>query len=105
MLSTYVKTSKNKRLDFSKFKDMAISEDLVKSANICYHELETDGLQYIVSSNIDADLLFAFLIYFFEQKEEYEKCAYLQKLYEVFILNSHTNEANIKVNNDEKGNT
>lgn len=84
MSQIYAKTKS--QLDFSKFRGMVISKELIKSARCCYRELRTDGIQYVVSSGVDAKLLFTFLIYFFEQKEEYEKCAYLKKMYEAYVL-------------------
>ena len=78
--------AKINQLDFSKFRGVVISKDLIKSAKCCYQELRADGIQYVVSSGVDAKKLFTFLIYFFEQHEEYEKCDYLKKMYEAYVL-------------------
>jgi hypothetical protein len=86
MSLTYVKTVTNHRISLEKFRSMVISPDLANEARVCYKNLKKDGVRHVVSSGADAKLLFSFLIYFFEQHEEYEKCAYIKKMLEAYVF-------------------
>lgn len=82
---TYAKKKKQPELNFSKVKKVPITTELVKDAVECYQEIEEIGIDGVLRTKVDAKLLFTFLIYFFEQREEYEKCAFLKKMYDTHL--------------------
>lgn len=82
---THAKKKKQLKLNFSKVKKVPITGELVKDAVECYQEIEEIGIDGVRRAKVDVKLLFTFLIYFFEQREEYEKCAYLKKMYDEYL--------------------
>ena len=85
MNMTCEKIRKPRKISFKKVKHVVITEGLVKDSKQCYKYIKKVGIEEVIQSGVDAKLLFTFLIYFFEQREEYEKCAYLKKLYDSYL--------------------
>jgi hypothetical protein len=68
------------------FKKIKLNEEITSNANTCYRILASDGVQSLLNSDSDIELVFSFLIYYFERNEEYEKCAYLKKMYDAVVF-------------------
>lgn len=68
------------------FKRIELNEEITSNANTCYRILASDGIQSLLNSDSDIELVFSFLIYYFERYEEYEKCAYLKKMYDAVVF-------------------
>ena len=68
------------------FKRIELNEEITSNANTCYRILASDGIQSLLNADTDIELVFFFLIYYFERNEEYEKCAYLKKMHDAVVF-------------------